>query len=67
MDDPKGATSSNVTDEELERLRHERFAQRVRRVLAVMRQERIDWRGRPYLTSDGRIGVRQEPVELPDP
>ena len=56
-----------LPDEELDRLRRERFRERVGRVLAVMRQERIDWRGRPYLTSDGRIGVRVEPVEMGEP
>jgi len=57
-------TEPTLPDEELDRLRHERFRKRVGRVLAVMRQERIDWRGRPYLTSDGRVGVRVEPVEM---
>ena len=57
----------NLPDEELDRLRRERFRERVGRVLSCMREERIDWRGRPYVTSDGRIGVRVEPVEMGEP
>ena len=60
-------TEATLADEELDRLRRERFRERVGRVLAAMRQERIDWRGHPYLTGDGRIGVRVEPVELGEP
>jgi hypothetical protein len=61
----QGATA--VPDEELERLRRERFRQRVGRVLAVMQSERIDWRGVPHVTPDGRIGVRIIPVEGAEP
>lgn len=60
-------TEPALPDEELDRLRHERFRERVGRVLACMREQRIDWRGRPYLTSDGRVGVRVEPVEMGEP
>lgn len=42
----------------------EQFQARVRRVLAVMQQERIDWRGIPTFTQDGRVGVRVVPVEM---
>ena len=53
-----------VTDAELERIRRERFGRRVERVLAVMREERIDWKGVAFIAPDGRVGVRVVPVEL---
>lgn len=63
-----GATSApELSDEELARLRRQRFEERVRRVLAVMQQERIDWRGAAYVAPDGRIGVRVMPVEIESP
>jgi hypothetical protein len=54
-----------ITDEAIELLQRQRFQQRVQRVLAVMREERVDWRGVAFLTPDGRIGVRVVPVEMP--
>jgi len=41
----------------------EQFRERVERVLAVMSEERIDWRGQALITSDGRIVTRVLPVE----
>jgi len=32
--------------------------------LAVMKEQRIDWRGVPVVTQDGRIGVKVVPVEM---
>jgi len=52
-----------LDDDALEQLRQERFQQRVHRVLAVMREERVDFRGVPFVTQDGRIAVRVVPVE----
>jgi hypothetical protein len=46
-------------------LQRRRFQERVERVLEVMRRERVDWRGLPFIGADGRIGVRVVPVELP--
>jgi len=40
------------------------FRGRVERVLAVMKEQRIDWRGVPVVTQDGRIGVKVVPVEM---
>jgi hypothetical protein len=53
-----------MSDEAIELLKRERFQQRVQRVLVVMEQERIDWRGVPFVSADGRIGVRVVPVEM---
>jgi len=53
-----------VTDAELERIRRERFGRRVERVLAAMREERIDWKGVAFIAPDGRVGVRVVPVEM---
>jgi len=39
----------------------------VERVLAVMQEERIDWRGVARVTSDGRIAVSVVPVEMEQP
>ena len=54
-----------LPDEAIEELKARRFRQRVARVLAVMQEERIDWRAVPFLTPDGRVGVRVVPVDLP--
>ena len=59
------AERREVSDEEIERLRRERFGERVRRVLEVMHRERVDWQATPFITPDGRIGTRVMPVELP--
>ena len=55
------------TDEQIEELKQKRFRGRVERVLATMAAERIDWRGIPVVTPDGRIGVRVVPVEMTAP
>jgi len=52
-----------LSDDAIERMKQERFQQRVQRVLAVMREERIDWRGAAFITADGRMAVRVLPVE----
>jgi hypothetical protein len=59
---PKSETT--ITDDELQVMARERFQGRVERVLAVMREERIDWRGIAFIAPDGRIGVRVMPVDL---
>lgn len=55
---------AGMSDEAIEQLKRRRFQERVQRVLAVMQEERIDWRGVPHVTPDGRIGVRILPVEM---
>jgi len=52
-----------LSDDAIERMKQERFQQRVQRVLAVMREERVDWRGAAFITPDGRIAVRVFPIE----
>ena len=52
------------SDEAIEEIRKQRFQERVQRVLQVMRQERINWVGRPVIT-DGRIEVLIYPEEIP--
>jgi hypothetical protein len=52
-----------LSDDAIERMKRERFQQRVQRVLEVMREERIDWRGAAFITADGRVAVRVLPVE----
>ena len=61
---PQATDSPPLSDAEIEEMKRQRFQQRVQRVLAVMQEERIDWRGLPFLTPDGRIGVRVRPVEM---
>lgn len=58
---------ADLSDDELERARARRFRARVERVLAVMQEERIDWRGVARVTSDGRIAVSVVPVEMGQP
>jgi alkanesulfonate monooxygenase SsuD/methylene tetrahydromethanopterin reductase-like flavin-dependent oxidoreductase (luciferase family) len=58
------ASEKPLSDQDIERLRRERFAERVQRVLAVMREERVDWRGAAFVTPDGRIAVRVMPVPM---
>ena len=53
-----------MSDVDLQRMRQERFRRRVERVLAVMNEERIDWRGVAFIAPDGRIGTRVVPVEM---
>lgn len=57
----------DLPDEAIEELKARRFRERVARVLAVMQEERIDWRAAPFLTPDGRVGVRVLPVEMQRP
>jgi len=57
-------TDYHPSDQELETLARRRFQERVNRVLAVMREERIDWRAIPYVTPEGRIAARVAPVEM---
>ena len=64
MSGRKPADDPGLTDEAIEEMKRKRFEARVNRVLAVMREERIDWRGIPLVTPDGRIGVRVVPVEM---
>jgi len=59
-----GEDQEQMSDRELEALRAKRFQERVQRVLAVMRQERIDWRGVASITPEGRIAVQVVPVEV---
>ena len=59
---PEGA--EDLSEERLEEIRRRRFQARVQRVLAVMQQERIDWRGIAVIGPDGRIGVRVVPMEM---
>jgi hypothetical protein len=63
MSGQKTCVTSSPSDEELEEMRRRRFEERVQRVLEVMRQERVDWRGAPFIGPDGRILVRILPVE----
>jgi len=60
----KPADDPGLTDDAIEEMKRTRFEARVTRVLAAMREERIDWRGIPLVTPDGRIGVRVVPVEM---
>ena len=65
MEEREGkAGSGQFSDEQIEKLRAARFQERVQRVLEVMREERVDWRGVPVITPDGRIAVRVVPVEM---
>jgi anaerobic ribonucleoside-triphosphate reductase len=57
--------AEELSEQRLEEIRRRRFQERVERVLEVMRRERVDWRGLPFIGADGRIGVRVVPVELP--
>ncbi len=59
--------SAEPTDAELEGMQARRFQERVQRVLEVMRRERVDWRGMPYITAEDRIAVRVVPVEVDAP
>lgn len=67
MSGNKPADDPGLTDEAIEEMKRKRFESRVDRVLAAMREERIDWRGVPLVTPDGRIGVRVVPVEMEQP
>jgi hypothetical protein len=61
--DRDATRGESLPDEELEALRRRRFAERVGRVLEVMREEGIDWRGMATISADGRIVTRVVPVE----
>ena len=67
MSGTKPADDPGLTDKAIEEMTRKRFEARVNRVLAVMKEERIDWRGVPLVTPDGRIGVRVVPVEMEQP
>ena len=54
-----------LSDAELELMTRQRFQARLDRVLAVMREERIDWRAVAYVTADGRLAARVAPVDVP--
>ena len=54
---------TEISNEDLERIRLERFQERVNRVVAVMKRERVDWRGMPFI-QDGQIRARVIPVDL---
>ena len=45
----------------------EQFQARAKRVYEEMRRQRIDFRGVPFVTPDGRIAVRVVPVEMDQP
>ncbi|MBE9565220.1 MAG: hypothetical protein IMF16_00525 [Proteobacteria bacterium] len=66
-DEKEPASVSEPTDQAIEQIKQQRFRVRVERVVAVMQEEQIDWRGIPFLTPDGRIGVRVMPVEMGRP
>jgi len=55
-----------LSDEAIRAMQQARFQERVERVLAVMRRERVDFRGLPFIGDDGRIGVRVVPIEMPE-
>jgi hypothetical protein len=63
--DPSTSLRAGLSDAGIRELQRRRFQERVERVLEVMRRERVDWRGLPFIGADGRIGVRVVPVELP--
>ncbi|MCJ7822568.1 MAG: hypothetical protein MUQ26_05760 [Armatimonadetes bacterium] len=67
MSGTKPPDDPGLTDEAIEEMTRKRFEARVNRVLAAMKEERIDWRGVPLVTPDGRIGVRVVPVEMEQP
>jgi len=56
--------SPELSDEAIREIAQRRFQQRVNRVLAVMKEEGVDFRGMAVITADGRIGVRVAPVEM---
>jgi hypothetical protein len=58
---------AGLSDARIRELQRQRFQERVERVLEVMRRERVDWRGVPFISADGRIGVRVLPVEVNQP
>ena len=65
LEGPRGGVESPpLTEEAIREIIEERRRQRIQRVLEVMRRERIDWRGVPFVTPDGRIAVRVVPVEM---
>ena len=61
---PEETGEQMLSDADLEALARQRFQERVNRVLAVMREERVDWRATAYVTPDGRIAARVTPVDL---
>lgn len=61
---PDETAEQRLSDAALESLARQRFQERVNRVLAVMREERIDWRAVLYVTPEGRIAARVAPAEM---
>ncbi len=66
-DSRDGSICDEISEEQIEQMRQARFRERVERVLAAMKKERIDWRGVPFIGPDGRISVRVVPVEMRQP
>lgn len=66
-DEQDTASVSEPTDQAIEQIKQQRFRARVERVVVVMQEEQIDWRGIPFLTPDGRIAVRVVPAEMGRP
>lgn len=64
MEQESRGANAALSDEEIAALARRRFRERVTRVLAVMQEERIDWRATLYVTPDGRIAARVMPVEM---
>jgi hypothetical protein len=61
--DPSAVLRAGLSDARIRELQRRRFQERVERVLEVMRRERVDWRGVPFIAADGRIGVRVLPLD----
>jgi hypothetical protein len=53
-----------LTDAELRALAETRFRERVDRVLATMREQRIDFMGQPFVTPTGTLAARVVPIEM---
>jgi hypothetical protein len=62
-DSPDRSGQADLSDARIRELQRRRFQERVERVLQVMRRERVDWRGVPFIAADGRIGVRVLPLD----
>lgn len=56
-----------LSDDAIAEIRRRRWQARVQRVLAVMREEGVDFIGAPFLTPDGRLAARVVPVEARQP
>ena len=60
----KALDPASIPDEEMERVRQQRYQARVERVLLAMQREGVDWRAVAFVTPDGRIGTRVVPVDM---